>query len=461
MTSAWGAVPFAVHVSDGVLAWPWVVGGFVVAGLLALLGAFRIRDEEIPRVALMTAAFFVASLIHVKLGPTSVHLLLNGLLGVVLGRRAPLAILVGVGLQALLLGHGGVSTIGVNACVMTIPALLAGWLFAALARERWMRHAWFRFALGCLVGALAVLATTALNAAVLIWGAAEDVRAAAVLVFLAHLPIVVIEGVVLGFAVGFLARVKPEMLGGLSWRPDFCRALRHEPPPANGAAPAAAPPASDAVQPEAPAGVRRPPALLLAVFGVFGAAGSAEAHRIDSQCFLLPDKRHVQVESWFSDGSKPQGAKVQVLRPNGVALADGVTNDQGVFVFGFDEAEDLTVVVDAGAGHRKEVVLPKAKLGRPPEAKDQSPGDIAGRRDDPPALPTPLVEHGPELPYTGVIAGVGFLLALAAFVISLRTMRQLQDLKRRVDAHPAETDDFISPPGIRLPAAPPTDPGRR
>lgn len=35
----------------------------------------------------MTAAFFVASLIHVPIGPTSVHLLLNGLLGVVVGRR--------------------------------------------------------------------------------------------------------------------------------------------------------------------------------------------------------------------------------------------------------------------------------------------------------------------------------------------------------------------------------------
>jgi cobalt/nickel transport system permease protein len=461
MTSAWGATLFAVHISDGVLAWPWVVGGFVVAGLLALLAAFRIRDEEIPRIALMTAAFFVASLIHVKLGPTSVHLLLNGLLGVVLGRRAPLAVLVGVGLQALLLGHGGVSTIGVNACVMGIPALLAGWLFAALARERWMRHPWYRFALGCFVGALAVLLTTAFNAAVLIWGAAEDVRAVAVLVFLAHLPIVVIEGVVLGFAVGFLARVKPEMLGGLSWRPDFWRAAHREPPPVNGATPADTPAASDAVQPAAPEGVRRrPPALLLALFGLFGAAGTAEAHRIDAQCFLLPDKRRVQVESWFSDGSKPQAARVQVFRPDGSALAEGTTNDQGVFVFGLDEAEDLKVVVDAGAGHRKEVVVPKEKLGSPPP-RERIPPEQAGA---PPAPPTPLVDHAPELPYAGVLAGLGFLLGLAAFVISLRNMRRLQELKRRLDNsadRSAGANEFISHPGIRLPAAPPTDPGRR
>ena len=134
----------AVHISDGVLTWPWLAGGFVLAGLLAAVAMIRVRDEEIPRIALMTAAFFVASLIHVRVGPTSVHLLLNGLVGVVLGRRAPLAILVGVGLQAVLLGHGGFTTVGVNTCVMAIPALLAGWLFAGLQRVSWLRHPWVR-----------------------------------------------------------------------------------------------------------------------------------------------------------------------------------------------------------------------------------------------------------------------------------------------------------------------------
>ena len=78
----------AVHISDGVLTWPWLAGGFALAGLLAAVAMMQVRDEEIPRIALMTAAFFVASLIHVPIGPTSVHLLLNGLLGVVVGRRA-------------------------------------------------------------------------------------------------------------------------------------------------------------------------------------------------------------------------------------------------------------------------------------------------------------------------------------------------------------------------------------
>src|SRR6516164_704313 len=139
---------FAVHISDGVLQPSWEWGGFAVAALLALFGAWRIRDEEIPRVAVMTAAFFVASQIHVQVpGGPSTHLLLNGLLGVVLGRRALLAVPVGLFLQAVLFSHGGFYSLGVNSVVMGVPALLAGLLFAGLRRLPWLRRPWLRAAL--------------------------------------------------------------------------------------------------------------------------------------------------------------------------------------------------------------------------------------------------------------------------------------------------------------------------
>src|SRR5262245_32385819 len=132
------SVPWAVHISDGVLTPEWLAGGFLLAGVLAFVGSWRIRDEEIPRVALMTAAFFVVSLIHVPVGGTSVHLLLTGLVGVILGWRAALAIPVGLFLQAALLNHGGFSSLGVNSCVMVLPALLAWQLFAGLSRMHWV-----------------------------------------------------------------------------------------------------------------------------------------------------------------------------------------------------------------------------------------------------------------------------------------------------------------------------------
>src|SRR5262249_51554382 len=99
-------VLWAVHIDSGILTLPWAAAGFVVAGLLALWGAWGIRDEEIPRVALLASVFFVASLIPIPVPAAGhTHLLLNGLLGVVLGRRALLAVPVGLFLQAALFGH--------------------------------------------------------------------------------------------------------------------------------------------------------------------------------------------------------------------------------------------------------------------------------------------------------------------------------------------------------------------
>src|SRR5260370_37530133 len=104
--------------------------------MVVVMGSWRIEDDEIPRIALLTAAFFVVSLIHVPVPglPTSAHLLCNGLLGVVLGRRAALAIPIGLLLQAVLLQHGDLTTLGGNTCVMGLPALVAWELFAGLQR---------------------------------------------------------------------------------------------------------------------------------------------------------------------------------------------------------------------------------------------------------------------------------------------------------------------------------------
>src|SRR5262245_7015179 len=102
------AMLWAIHLPDNTLVPAWQIGGFVLAGLLMLLGAWRMREEDIPTTALLAAAFFVAAQIHVPVGPSSAHLLCNGLLGVLLGRRAVLAIAIGLVLQLVLFAHGGV-----------------------------------------------------------------------------------------------------------------------------------------------------------------------------------------------------------------------------------------------------------------------------------------------------------------------------------------------------------------
>lgn len=196
-----------MHLSDGILPGPVLVGGFVTAAALARWGAAGLRDEEIPRVAVFTAAFFCASLLHFRVPPTSVHLLFHGLLGVVLGRRALLALPIGLGLQAALLGHGGITTLGVNATLFGVAALAAAWVYRQLgSRVR-------PFLAGALAAAVAVLISGILLVGIL-WSLGEGFRWVAHYALLAHLPVLGIEAVVTGFTVDFLRRVQPALLPG-------------------------------------------------------------------------------------------------------------------------------------------------------------------------------------------------------------------------------------------------------
>ena len=97
---------------------------------------------------------------------------------------------------------------------MTDPWILGGALLfaaAAIALERRLENT-PEFPLGFLIGELSVLTTAALTCAVLLAGGETHWPTPPLVLVIAHLPFAVVEGVILGFAVGFLARVKPEML---------------------------------------------------------------------------------------------------------------------------------------------------------------------------------------------------------------------------------------------------------
>ncbi|MFY7951469.1 MAG: energy-coupling factor ABC transporter permease [Armatimonadaceae bacterium] len=200
-------MPFAVHIGPTVLQPLWAVGGFVLGGLALLLALWRVSDRDIPRIGVLTAAFFVASSVHIPVGPASVHLLLNGLVGVVLRLRSPLAVAVGLTLQTLLLGHGGPDALGVNFLVLTLPALLAGITFRTLFQ---LLPA---FAAGVLVGGGTAALTVLIHATVLYVGSVDATGFAAGVSLLAHLPVIALEAVGVGFACRVLAKAKPEWLG--------------------------------------------------------------------------------------------------------------------------------------------------------------------------------------------------------------------------------------------------------
>ncbi|MDS4041870.1 MAG: cobalt transporter CbiM [Candidatus Competibacter sp.] len=197
------------HIPDGVLSAPVLVAGAAVSLAGCAYGLRCLEAERIPQVAVLSAVFFVAALVHFPVGPSSVHLILNGLTGIVLGWAAFPAILVALLLQAVLFGFGGLIVLGVNVANMALPAVSCGALFFAVARSGHRRRT---IVAAGLAGGLGVVLTALLVALALALSGREFAAAAKLVVF-THVPVAVIEAVFTAAVIGLLLRVKPEFLG--------------------------------------------------------------------------------------------------------------------------------------------------------------------------------------------------------------------------------------------------------
>ena len=198
-----------MHISDGVLPPQTWVAGFAIAGAaVSYAVAEKMEVKDIPKVAMVAAPVFVASLIHVPAGPTSVHLMLNGLAGIILGWRAIPAVFVVLVLQALLFQHGGLTTIGVNTITMGFPTLAAYAVFKYGSR---LKFKWKYAVFGGLAGGVAVALTTLLLFLILLT-IGEDPGWMLAFVVIPHMAIMVIEAIITGAFAQFASKVKPEML---------------------------------------------------------------------------------------------------------------------------------------------------------------------------------------------------------------------------------------------------------
>jgi cobalt/nickel transport system permease protein len=198
-----------MHISDGVLPTNVAVLSYAVTFGLAAWSTRKVKPEELPKIAVVTSSFFVASLFHIPLGPTSVHLLMGGLVGALLGPVAFISITLGIFLQSILFQFGGLTAVGANSLMMGIPALICAGLFRILRGKTLLSHT----IAGAIVG---VLGTTisALFLAILLSTAGEEFMGVAKLALAAHVPVIIIEGIVSAFVISFLYRVRPELLGG-------------------------------------------------------------------------------------------------------------------------------------------------------------------------------------------------------------------------------------------------------
>jgi len=133
------------------------------------------------------------------------------MLGLFLGWRVFPAILVGLALQALLFQFGGITTLGINTLNMAFPAVICYYLFGWGVKKNSGRLVFIitAFAAGCcavLFAGILVGLSLYLNG--------DAFLPAAKLLVAAHLPVMLIEGVLTATCALFLRKVKPDILEG-------------------------------------------------------------------------------------------------------------------------------------------------------------------------------------------------------------------------------------------------------
>lgn len=198
-----------MHISEGILTAP-VLGAGAALSLTGLaVGLKKMDYERLPEVGVLSSVFFVASLIHVPIGPSAAHLILNGLCGLLLGWMAFPAIFVGLTLQAVLFEFGGLTTLGVNTFNMAFPAVVFGFLCGRFIHSP---QPSVRTAAEFIAGAGAILFSGILVAVSLFLSLGESIESAARLIVVAHIPVMIIEGLITIFVIEFLRKVRPEML---------------------------------------------------------------------------------------------------------------------------------------------------------------------------------------------------------------------------------------------------------
>ncbi|MDR4509705.1 MAG: cobalt transporter CbiM [Candidatus Brocadiaceae bacterium] len=198
-----------MHISDGVLSPAILIAGWGITFPAVTFSVKRLHTDTIGVYGVIAAAFFAGSTIHIPIGPFSMHLLLTGIAGLLLGWGALMIITVGLFLQALFFGYGGLVVLGVNISIMAMPGAIMGTM-----GRRWIRNAsekkrpW----IGAVVGSVTIVIS-----ATLLFAALSTTHPGFVtlgkLVFLGHIPVAIIEGFIGYWLIHFLQKVKPELIG--------------------------------------------------------------------------------------------------------------------------------------------------------------------------------------------------------------------------------------------------------
>ena len=195
-----------MHIADGVLTFEATAVITAVASIAFYKAIKTIKEEEIPLTAVASAMFFIASFIHVPFGVTQIHLILLGVIGILISWSSFVAIFVALLLQALLLGYGGIASLGVNLFIMAMPAVVVYYLYNTSFVKNLNDKIKFFF-----VGFLGTFFAT-LFLTLILYFSKEEYNYVAYSIFGVNIITMVIEGIVSMFLLLFIKKVYPKIL---------------------------------------------------------------------------------------------------------------------------------------------------------------------------------------------------------------------------------------------------------
>lgn len=195
-----------MHISDGIISIEVSSITAIAAVAFCAYSFNKLTNEKIALVAAMSALFFVTSFIHIPFGPTQIHLMLIGFIGIFLGSLAFISISIALILQALLLGFGGLTSLGANIIIMAMPAYLVYLIFKLDFLKKLNEK--IRF---FLVGFIGVFFSTITLFLVLVFSK-DEYLAVGYSIIAVNIPTMILEGIVTLFLLLYIKKAMPSLL---------------------------------------------------------------------------------------------------------------------------------------------------------------------------------------------------------------------------------------------------------
>ncbi len=230
-------VAYAMHITEGILPPKWVIVWFILVIPFVVIGTLRLKKKKkevpgfLPLVGLVGAAVFVFSCLPIPViglnGMATAHPAGTGMSAILLGPFVSVVIAgIALFIQALFLAHGGITTLGVNVFSMGVLGSFSGYFAFRLAQRFRLRLFWCGFLAG-IISDICTYLGTSIGLGLLVFKEGETFSVAIMhsakamleifVVFMATSqgPLCIAEGIVVGFALTYVYKVRPGILYNL------------------------------------------------------------------------------------------------------------------------------------------------------------------------------------------------------------------------------------------------------